>query len=76
MTKKKKEKKKKESLERNRRICRICGMNCIEDEVHSLIKCPLFKKGRKDDFFRTLLGKYKIFILCKIKKKNYMDYEQ
>ena len=38
------------TLARNERICRMCDMNCVEDEIHSLIECPLYKHDR-DDFF-------------------------
>ena len=34
-------------LERNKRICQLCNLNCIEDELHFLIECPIYNSERQ-----------------------------
>jgi hypothetical protein len=29
------------------RICSLCSLNCVEDEIHFLLYCPLYSKFRK-----------------------------
>ena len=56
------------TLARNERICRMCDMNCVEDEIHSLIECPLYKHDR-DDFFNIIAKSNKNFYTLTNKEK-------
>ena len=34
-------------IDAEKRLCKFCNRNEVEDEVHFLLKCPLFDKERK-----------------------------
>ena len=38
---------KKMPLERSNRICQLCRGNCVEDETHFLMDCPLYDTERR-----------------------------
>ena len=35
------------NVERCNRICQFCNMNCIEDEYHFLLVCPVYRDLRQ-----------------------------
>ena len=39
-----------DDIERRNRLCEFCNMNCIEDEFHFLLVCPLYRDLRKKYF--------------------------
>ena len=39
------------------RLCKFCNLNCIEDEIHFLIECPLYNDIRSN-FIEILNEKY------------------
>ena len=58
----------KTTLERNERICKLCDMNCVEDEIHSLIECPLYITDRYE-FFEEINKNNKNFYSLSNKEK-------
>ena len=40
----------------NERKCRTC-LNCLEDEFHSLLECPLYHELRKKHILNRIIGK-------------------
>jgi hypothetical protein len=59
---------KKVILERNKRFCKMCDKNCVEDEIHSLIDCPLYSSERQT-FFHNILKYNTNFIHLSSKEK-------
>jgi hypothetical protein len=47
-------------LERNKRICEFCNLNCVEDEPHFLTECPFYSVER-DMIFKKVMELY-IFV--------------
>ena len=47
----------KTTLERDRIICKVCNMNCVEDEIHPMTECFLYRHGRLGFFFFCTLRK-------------------
>ena len=48
-------------LERNKRICEFCNLNCVDDELHFLTECPFYSVER-DMFFKEMCKLTKNFI--------------
>ena len=44
-----------QNVERNRRKCKNCNMNMVEDEYHFLLACPAYMDLRKIYFKKILL---------------------
>ena len=43
------------NVERCNRICQFCYMNCIEDEYHLLLVCPVYRDLRRKYLKKVLL---------------------
>ena len=41
--------------ERELRICKLCTLNCVEDEWHFLFECPSYEKFRVENFGRNII---------------------
>ena len=37
-------------LKRNERLCQMCSMNVVEDEIHYFFHCPKYNEIRKELF--------------------------
>ncbi len=38
---------------REKRICNLCDMNCIEDQFHFMFQCPLYDRYREELFTKA-----------------------
>ena len=73
-----------QNVERNRRICKNCNMNMVEDEYHFLLACPAYRDLRKIYFkkyyytwpslykFKTLMSSKSITLLRNYIIKKYI----
>jgi hypothetical protein len=44
----------------NERLCTLCDLNCVEDEIHVLCVCPIYENIR-DDFYTKCINCYPEF---------------
>ena len=44
-----------QNVERNRRICKNCNKNMVEDEYHFLLACPAYRDLRKICFNNIII---------------------
>ena len=35
------------NIDKNKRLCKFCSLNAIEDEIHFFLECPLYDEVRK-----------------------------
>lgn len=60
-------------LERSNRICQLCPGNCVEDETHFLIDCPLHVYDNERRSFFEEINRLNInFCNLDIKRKMFM----
>ena len=58
------------NVERSYRICQFCNMNCIEDEYHFLLVCPVYRDLRQKylrKYYSTwaLINEFKLLLTSK-----------
>ena len=58
------------NVERSNRICQFCNMNCIEDEYHFLLICPVYRDLRQKYFKKyyytwASINKFKLLLTSK-----------
>ena len=54
------------NVERSNRICQFCHMNCIEDEYHFLLVCPVYRDLRQKYYYTwASINKFKLLLTSK-----------
>ena len=46
----------------NLRVCQLCLSNKLENEIHFLFECNLYKKNLRQHFFQDVEAKYSKFV--------------
>ena len=54
-----------QNVDRNRRICKNCNMNMVEDEYHFLLDCPAYRDLRKI-YFKNIIIHGPLYINSKL----------
>ena len=70
------EKGRRSNLDRSDRLCKLCQTNEVEDEIHFLLKCPVFESTRSQ-FINSIMALHPNFAFnTPYQQINYLFYNE